>query len=126
MKSEPTKQHHWLQKFLGEWTYEHDVPPGKPGDKPPQKVTGTEVVRPLGALWIAGEGKGTMPDGGAAIMLITLGYDPQKERFVGTWIGSMMPQLWVYDGELNAAATVLSLNTEGPTFDGRNKLTKYK
>jgi hypothetical protein len=126
MKTEQLKQHEWLQKFLGEWTYEHDSPPAKPGEKPAHKVSGTESVRSLGGLWIVADGKGTMPDGGAATMLMTLGYDPMKERFVGTWIGSMMTQLWVYDGQLNPAATVLTLDTEGPTFDGRNKLVKYR
>jgi hypothetical protein len=35
-----------------------------------------------------------MPGGGAATMFLTLGYDPQRERYVGTWIGSMMTHLW--------------------------------
>ena len=35
-------------------------------------------------------------------MIMTLGYDPQKKRFVGTLIGSMMTHLWVYDGALDA------------------------
>ena len=41
-----------------------------------------------------------MPDGGPATMIMTLGYDPAKKRFVGTFIGSMMTNLWVYEGEL--------------------------
>jgi len=124
MKSEPTKRHQWLQKFLGEWTYEHDAPPGP--DTQTHKVTGTESVRSLGGLWIVADGQGTMPDGGAATMIMTLGYDPQRERFVGTWVGSMMPNLWVYDGELDAAERILTLHTEAPSFDARRKLTRYK
>jgi hypothetical protein len=126
MKSESTKQHQWLQKFLGEWTYEHDSPPPKPGEKPAHKVSGTESVRTLGGLWIVADGRGTMPDGGAATMVMTLGFDPQKGRIVGTWVGSMMPSLWVYDGELNDGANVLTLYTEAPSFDAQRRMTKYR
>ncbi|MGH8728980.1 MAG: DUF1579 domain-containing protein, partial [Burkholderiales bacterium] len=112
MKTEPQKEHEWLQKLVGEWTYESDCSMG-PG-KPNEKFKGTESVRSLGGLWILAEGRGEMPGGGAATMLITLGYDPQRKRYVGTWIGSMMTYLWVYDGGLDAAGKVLTLNAEGP------------
>ena len=128
MKTEPTKQHQWLQKLVGDWNYEHECASGP--DKPPEKLTGSETVRSLGGMWVLCEGKGTMPDGAPAFTLMTLGYDPQRERFVGTWIGSMMTHMWVYEGELNAAATVLTLNTEGPAFSAEGKplgtMAKYK
>ena len=124
MKAIPQKQHEWLRKLVGQWTYEHQCP-AQPG-KPPEKLTGSEIVRPLGELWVLCEGRGKMPGAGEATTLMTLGYDPQKERFVGTWIGSMMTHLWVYDGELNAAATVLTLNAEGPSFTVEGKMAKYK
>ena len=59
-----------------------------------------------------------MPGGGPATTLMTLGYDPEKKRFVGTWIGSMMTHLWIYDGALDAAGKVLTLDAEGPSFAG--------
>ena len=124
MKSEAQKEHLWLQKFLGEWTYELDCP-AEPG-KPPSKHTGSESVRSLGGLWILAEGKGQMPDGTPSATLMTVGYDPQKKRFVGTWIGSMMCNLWVYDGEVDASAKVLSLSAEGPAFDGSGKTALYR
>ena len=66
-----------------------------------------------------------MPGGGAATMIITLGFDPQKQRFVGTWVGSMMTHLWVYDGALDPAGKVLTLNAEGPSMSG-NGMAKYQ
>ena len=124
MKAEPRKEHHWLQKFVGEWTYEHECPAGP--DKPAEKVTGTETVRSLGGLWVACEGRGKMPGGGDATTLMTLGFDPVKKRYVGTWIGSMMTHLWIYDGELDPSEKVLTLNCEGPSFTAEGKTAKYK
>jgi hypothetical protein len=59
-------------------------------------------------------------------MMMTPGYDPQRKRYVGTWIGSMMTHLWVHEGELNASEKVLTLNAEGPSMAGGGKMAKYK
>lgn len=123
MKAEPQKEHQWLHRLVGEWTYEAEAP-SQPG--PAAKVTGTESLRSLGGLWILAEGQGEMPGGGAATTLMTLGYDPDKKRFVGTWIGSMMTHLWIYDGELDAAQRVLTLNSEGPSVTGDGKMSNYQ
>jgi hypothetical protein len=120
----PQKEHQWLQKLVGEWTYEAEATM-EPG-KPPERFTGTESVRSLGGLWILAEGQGEMPGGGAATMIITLGYDPQKKGYVGTWVGSMMTHLWVYDGTLDAAERVLTLAAEGPSMAAEGKLAKYR
>jgi hypothetical protein len=125
MKAEPQKENQWLQKLVGEWTYEADATMG-PG-QPPSKFKGSESVRSLGGLWVVAEGQGEMPGGGAATTMMTLGYDPQDRRYVGTWIGSMMTHLWVYDGSLDAAERVLTLDTEGPNFaDGGKTVAKFK
>ena len=114
MHTEPQKEHQWLQKLVGEWTSESECAAGP--DQPAMKLKGTESVRSLGGLWTLAEGQGEMPGGGVAKMLMTLGYDPQRKRYVGTWVGSMMTHLWVYDGELDASGRVLTLNAEGPRF----------
>lgn len=124
MQVQPQKEHQWLQKLIGEWTYETEIKMG--ADQTPEKSTGTETVRSLGELWILAEGQGEMPGCGHATMLMTLGYDPQKQRYVGTWIGSMMTYLWQYNGELDAGETVLTLNSDGPAMTGDEKMAKYK
>jgi Protein of unknown function (DUF1579) len=124
MNIEPQKEHQWLQKLVGEWTYESEATM-EPG-KPPEKCAGTERVRSLGGLWVLAEGQGEMPGGGAATTMVTLGFDPQKNRFVGTFIGSMMTYLWVYDGALDAAQRVLTLEAEGPSMTGDGQMAKYK
>src|SRR5262245_29557800 len=104
MKVEPQKEHRWLERLVGEWTYEGEAIMGP--DQPPMKHTGTQSVRSIGGVWIQAEGKMAMPDGTPGTTLMTLGYDPARGRFVGTFIGSMMTNLWVYDGGLDDAARV--------------------
>lgn len=124
MQAKPQNEHHWLQKLVGEWIYETEATMG--ADQPPEKATGTESVRSLGGLWILAEGHGEMPGCGAATTMMTLGYDPQKQRYVGTWVGSMMTYLWLYDGELDASKNALTLNSDGPSMSAEGEMAKYK
>src|SRR5262245_3665942 len=124
MNAEPHKEHHWLHQLVGEWTFEA-TPCAAPGQSP-SKQEGTQSFRPSGDLCVQREAQGGMPGGGHATMMITLGYDTQKQRFVGTWVGSMMTHLWVYEGGLDAAGKVLTLNAEGPSMSGNGKMAKYQ
>ena len=126
MKAEPQEEHHWLQKLVGEWTYESEASMGP--DQPAEKHTGTESVRSLGGVWVLCEGRSEMGEtpGETGTTIMTLGYDPAKQRYVGTFIGSMMTNLWIYEGELDPAGKVLTLDTEGPSFTGDGKMAKYK
>jgi hypothetical protein len=124
MNAQPQKEHQWLQKLVGEWTYESSASMGP--DAAPINTQGTESVRTLGGLWVLCEGHFEMPGGGPDTTLMSLGFDPDKKRFVGTFIGSMMTYLWIYDGELDQAGRVLTLNAEGPDFSVPGKMAKYK
>jgi hypothetical protein len=117
MKIEPTAEHRWLQRLVGSWRWEASAA-AEPGQAP-ERFGGSEEVRSLDGIWIVGEGESGMPGGGRATTVLTLGFDPRKGRFVGTWIGSMMSNLWVYDGWRDG--DVLTLESEGPNFaeDGR-------
>jgi hypothetical protein len=120
----PQKEHQWLQRLVGEWTSEGEAAM-EPG-KPPEKFRTTESVRSLGGFWILAEGRGQMPDGTAATTMMTLGYDPQKQRYVGTFIASMMTHLWRYDGALDGSERVLTLDTEGPSMAAPGKMARYR
>jgi hypothetical protein len=124
MDVKPQKEHEWLQKLVGEWTSEMECITGP--DQPPMKNRGSESVRSLGGLWTLGEGSADMPQGSCATSLMTLGYDPAKQRFVGTFIASIMTHMWVYEGTLDASGKVLTLDTEGPSFGDFAKMAKYK
>ena len=124
---EPSNEHRWLQKLVGKWTSECEAQMDP--DQPPMTFKGTETVRSAGGLWTVGEGDGEMPGGGRATTIMTLGYDPVKRRFVGTFIGSMMTHLWLYEGALDGAGRVLTLDTEGPSCAGTpepGKMSRYK
>jgi hypothetical protein len=124
MNAEPQKEHQWLQKLVGKWTFEGECIMGP--DQPPTKHTGSETVRSIGGLWTLGEGTGAGPDGGQMTSIMTLGYDPQTKRFVGTFIASMMTHMWIYNGTLDASGKVLTLDTEGPDFSGGPGMVKYQ
>ena len=124
MKTEPQKEHRWLDQLLGEWTVTSDMPtePGKDdGD-----LDWIERVRSLHGLWVVAEGEGEMPGGGAATTMMTLGYDPRRQRFVGTWVGSMMTHMWVYEGTLDESGKVLTLDCEGIDFETEGRMTRYQ
>lgn len=124
MHAEPQKEHQWLQQLVGEWSYEHECDMG-PGQAK-GKFAGTETVRSLGGLWVLAEGRGEMPGGGTAQTVMTLGYDPQKPGYVGTFIGSMMTYLWHYNGTLDESGRILTLAAEGPKMEpGATGLATY-
>ncbi|HEU4885089.1 MAG TPA: DUF1579 domain-containing protein [Longimicrobium sp.] len=123
MAVEVRKEHQWLGRMVGEWTYEMQAE-AEPG-QPPITDTGPESVRSLGGGWVMCEARGTMPEGGEATSVMTLGYDPDRGRFQGTFVSSMMTYMWIYDGELDAAGNVLTLDTEGPAYTGEGMM-KYR
>jgi uncharacterized protein YndB with AHSA1/START domain len=124
MMSPPQKQHEWLKSLVGDWQFSTSCEAG-PG-QPPLKATGTERVRALGDLWIVCEGRSTMPDGTPMESVMTLGFDPVKQRFVGTWIGSPMAHMFIYEGQLDATGNILPLNTTGPSFTDPAKTSHYQ
>lgn len=120
----PQAEHEWLQQLLGKWTMlgECDMGP----DQPASKTTGSETVRSLGEYFVVGEGRGEMPGGGMADMLMTIGYDLNRQKFVGSWAGSMMSGMFFYEGQLDADRKVLTLDTEGPSFTGDGSMARYQ
>lgn len=127
VQASPQEEHRWLQQLVGEWTSESEMAAAP--DEPTETCKGTESVRSLGGLWIVAEGHGEMPGGDTATMLMTLGFDPRTGRYVGTWVGSMMTHMWLYDGELDSSGRVLTLNCVGPDMSPGmvpDRLVKYK
>jgi hypothetical protein len=115
MHEQPTPEHEWLHKLVGEWTSEIECSMGP--DQPPMQQKGREVVRSLGGLWTIGQG--TMDGSEVGESIMTLGYDPRQGQFIGTFVALMMTHLWPYRGSLDESRRVLTLDSEGPQFHRR-------
>ncbi len=108
--AKPRSEHAFLERLVGTW----DVTSEMSGDTP-----WVETVRSLSGIWVIAEGRGDMPGGeGPATTVLTLGYYAAKGKYVGTWLGSMMDYLWVYEGEVEPDGRTLSLYTTGPSMNG--------
>lgn len=121
--AEPAAEHQWLQRMIGEWTVASECRMSP--DQPVFQLSGHEVVRTLGGLWVIAEGKGSTPDGGCDSVM-TLGFDPAHNAFVGTFIGSTMTHLWLYRGHFSEDGRQLVLEAEGPSFAGDGSLTLFR
>ena len=124
MQAKAGPEHEWLKQLLGDWTIrsECDMGPGKP----PSITSGSEHTRALGELFVVGEARVGMPGGGSCDMLLTLGYDELKKKFTGSGAGSVASSMFFYDGTLDAAGRVLTLDTEGPSFTGDGSTVRYQ
>jgi hypothetical protein len=124
MDATPRPEHRWLQRLVGDWTFEVEERPAS--GEPSGTSHGSERVRTLGEIWVLAEGQGEMPGGSIGHTLMSLGFDPVRRRFIGTWIGSMMTHMWVYDGTLDAEGRVLSLESDGPSMTGDGTTSRYR
>jgi hypothetical protein len=121
----PQREHELLQRLVGEWTFESDMDMGD--GQPPMHTSGTHVVRSIGGFWVIVEGHEQQSDGDDHHMIITYGYDPDRGRYVGSFISSMGSRMWVYDGEMDAQGKMLSLYADGPDWSGdASKLVPYR
>lgn len=117
----PVEQHIWLQRFVGEWEAEVEAFMGP--DQPPMKTKGVETARMLGGFWLVSEGRNTeFPYS----FIFTLGYDPAKSRYVATWVDTMSGHLWNYEGGVDTAGQILTLETEGPAPMASGKRCKFR
>lgn len=117
MKMERTAEHRWLEQLTGRWSVIFDF------DK---HSVWTEDARSLDGLWHIAEMSGAMPDGSTATMIMMLGYDPDRKCFVGSTVGTMMRNLWVYEGTLDETGKVLTLDCDGPDMDGSGRIARFQ
>jgi uncharacterized protein YndB with AHSA1/START domain len=116
--------HEWLQQLVGEWTYEAEsvVDP----TQGPEKTRGKESTRAIGGMWVVAETTGEVPGDEGMESLLTLGYDAEAKKFIGTFVASTMSYLWVYEGQLDDSGRVLTLVAEGPNLAFPGRTAKYR
>ena len=114
MFAKPLEQHRWLEQLVGDWrvAQECSMPDG------PKQTVSEMTCRMIGGLWLVSENKGKTPEGGDWTCIMTLGFDPKQEAYVGTFVGSMMTQLWQYKGQVDESGKRLPLSARGPSMDG--------
>jgi hypothetical protein len=111
-KGQQPKDHAWLERFVGEWEW---VSSG---------AKATETARMLGT-WMIDEIR-IDADSSPVHGMLTVGYDPSKKKYVGTWIDAKTNFLWIYEGTVDSSGNVLTLETEGPNPMVPGKLFKAK
>lgn len=107
----PAKEHEWLKALEGEWATDGECVT-EPG-KPQMKMKGTASGKSLGGFWTVLENRGET-FGSPFIGILTLGFDPAKKKYAGTWVDSMGSHQWRYEGAVDASGRMLTLDTEGP------------
>lgn len=100
----------WLDRMVGDWVLE-----GRSvADDPAQVRTGVERVSRRGT-WIVIEGEGYR---------FQLATDPATGRVTGDFVHWEHPQLWTYDGAVEAD-DALHLYSRGPDMTGGGGETDY-
>lgn len=122
--AQPTAEHKALEQFAGEWSCSA-VMGEIPGQDEPLVCKGTENSRLIGGLWYVANGKAEMP-GMEGESMITVGYDPKKKSYVGTFVCSMQDYMWEYTGKFDDTGKKLILSTTGPSMTDPGKTANYQ
>ena len=119
----PTKEHQWLKQFQGEWeTHAQMI---AHGETPAMECESSMKFHSLGDFWVTLETTGQM--GGVKVHSIqTLGYDPEKKKYIGTWVDSATPYMFHYEGYVEKSGKRLVLEAEGPSYIEPGKRAKYR
>ncbi len=109
---QPTHEHHLLKEHVGTWkvdcTYFTDP------TQPPMEVLATETIEMLGEFWTRSLFRADM--GGFVLEgSATVGYDPQKGKWISTWIDNVNPTLFLFEGDLDETAQSLEMTGSGPS-----------
>jgi Protein of unknown function (DUF1579) len=119
----PQKEHQWLNQLVGEWVTEGEIHMA-PGMEP-IKSTGTDTSRMLGGFWLVSDVKGDVM-GMSMEAKLTIGYDTEKKKYVGSWVDSMTSYMWTYEGSVDESGKVLTLNTQGPCPQRGGQMGNFK
>lgn len=104
----------WLEKFVGNWEVEHEG-----------VASGTMKCVMVGDHWLMNDFR-MKSDLFDVRGIQTIGYDPEKKKYVGTWIDSMTGYMWHYAGEVDESGKKLTLEAVGPGMTDPEKTMRYR
>ncbi len=115
------KGHAFLKKFVGTWEM------SSKGDSGQQEMQGkaTTESKMLGDLWLVNSSENSL-SGMKIQSLQMIGYDPQKKKYIGIWVDSMMNYMWHYEGTLDESGKKLTLEAKGPSMNGDGSMVNYR
>lgn len=116
---EPSPEHRILAEQVGTWNVACEYFQG-PGQT--YETQAVEEVSTLGGFWIEGRFKAEMmgmPFEGRA----TLGFNPTSGKYVSTWIDTLTPYLFVFEGE--RSDNVIEFSGNGPN-PGSGEIVPYR
>jgi hypothetical protein len=113
---EPTPTHHFLRGFSGDWV-------SRPDDVHPEPIRESGTM--IGDLFVQITGRATTGEPPMEYQF-TLGFDPEKDKVVGTFISNCMAMIWNYECDYDAEANTLVLYAHGPTWDGTPGPVRYR
>jgi len=105
-----TEKHQLLKKDVGTWDAEFTFWPAGP-ESESITVPAVEKNSMLGNLWLVSEFRCKMM-GQDFIGQGQYGYDPLKEKYVGTWVSTMNPTLSTMEGTYDEKTKTLTLMSE--------------
>jgi hypothetical protein len=117
----PGPEQEVLKREVGTW--DATVEMLGPGGTATSKSTGTETNTLLGGLWLITDFKGDMM-GQPFLGHGTAGYDPDKKKYVGSWVDSMATNLQLGESTWDPATQTMSGTMEGK--DETGKMTTYR
>jgi hypothetical protein len=106
----PSKEHEFLKEMEGTWDAEMTF--AMPGAAE-QSAKGTETVAMVGAFWAVFDVKFPEMMGMAWHGHGTLGYDPTKKKFVGSFVHSAAPNMSIGEGSMDAGGKSVTMAWEG-------------
>lgn len=112
----PTTEHAKILAGVGDWEGSvtmFDIPGVKPEPVPAkEKVTG------IGQFWILSDFTSEfmgMPYHGSG----HVGYDPEKKKYVGTWVDGMSSYFSIMEGDYDASKKALVMRWQAPDMTGQ-------
>lgn len=115
---EPTPYHKGLAEEVGVWDAEmFYFKPGSDEATPAGKGVETNTML-SGGLWLLSDFKGD-PGPGAFEGRGQTGYDPKKQKYIGTWVDSMSPRMMILEGTYDEKTKTATMFGEGDDTGGQ-------